>query len=70
MQREGELERAWESLIIVSLDPNIEDGYKNLPIHYASEALTVEDFKTSVELLKERFAKTHALVKSFLYYTL
>ena len=34
-------------------DPNIEDGYGNLPIHYASEALTVEDFKTLVELLRE-----------------
>ena len=37
------------------IDPNIEDGYGNLPIHYASEVLTAEDFKALLELLRGRY---------------
>jgi len=42
-------------VIVLLADPNIGDGYGSLPIHYASEALTAEDFRSLVELLKKTY---------------
>ena len=36
------------------LDTNVQDGYGNYPIHFATEADTVEDFIEMVTALGDR----------------
>jgi hypothetical protein len=40
---------------LLNSDPAIKDGFGNLPIHYASEVSTAEDFRTLLQLLQGRY---------------